>query len=131
MAELRQLARWARHHRLTGKLPGRASNKSRDPYLSRDVEQIAAMVIPLGFSREDRLGTGRVLVRPVNWYTCRNLSADGNCTAYATRPLMCSQYPYGTRCEHGPACSWDAARSASGPWPPNHVPLDRLEAKAP
>lgn len=32
------------------------------------------------------------------WYRCNNLTAEGDCGIYETRPAMCSGYPYGKRC---------------------------------
>lgn len=38
-------------------------------------------------------------------YTCRHWDEDTRlCTAYETRPKMCSDYPYARRCEHGCGC---------------------------
>jgi hypothetical protein len=42
-------------------------------------------------------------------WTCEHF--DGrDCTAYATRPNMCRNYPYGQPCNHA-GCTWDAARA--------------------
>jgi Fe-S-cluster containining protein len=56
----------------------------------------------------------------VHWYTCRNLTADGNCAIYATRPRMCSEYPYGKPCLYAD-CQCDAART--GAMGCNRMPL--------
>ena len=34
-----------------------------------------------------------------HYYACKNLSLDGNCTIYETRPHMCRSYPNGHRCQ--------------------------------
>ena len=37
--------------------------------------------------------------KPGHLYNCKNLSASGDCSAYATRPAMCREFPYdGNRC---------------------------------
>lgn len=81
-----------------------------------DGEYIADMVIYLGLcdalpDRKPALdSTGQVAM--AHFYTCRHLDEDtGNCTAYETRPKLCSEYPYGKRCEYS-ACTWDEARNA-------------------
>ncbi len=38
-------------------------------------------------------------VKPGHLYNCKNLSANGDCSAYATRPAMCREFPYdGNQC---------------------------------
>ena len=44
-----------------------------------------------------------------NWYSCK-LFDGHSCTAYDARPTMCSDFPYGRRCEHGKLCSWTEGR---------------------
>lgn len=132
-AELKQRARWSRRHRLTGKLPGPASDRAPAPLLVEDIEQIATMAQPIGYSRNDPI-TGVEWLKAVHWYTCRNLDAAGNCTVYDTRPRMCREYPYGRQCQHK-ACAWGEATTATGPWPGSEprrgqVPAADLEAKA-
>jgi len=100
---------------------------------------IADMIIPLrpveagtllpngSISGDPPLGGGWI-------FTCRHFDeAAGNCTAYALRPRMCRSYPYGSRCEHGDRCTWDAAREGRAAelpvydvWPrPDRAKADR------
>jgi Fe-S-cluster containining protein len=39
------------------------------------------------------------------WYTCKHLKSDNNCGIYNTRPKMCSEYPYGAKCNYK-NCTW-------------------------
>mgnify|MGYP001563599965 FL=1 len=61
-----------------------------------DVGTIADMLVPLGVFRNQEL------------FTCRHLSAAGNCTIYETRPKMCRDFPGPDPCKyrncasHGP-----------------------------
>jgi Fe-S-cluster containining protein len=32
------------------------------------------------------------------YYTCKNLTTNGDCAIYDQRPRMCSEYPYGDKC---------------------------------
>jgi len=74
-----------------------------------DGEYIAAMVLPLGPVRPstgDSGGDGW-------WYTCKHHDAKtGDCAAYDDRPRMCSEYPYGRRCEYA-GCTASYARDAA------------------
>ncbi len=46
-----------------------------------------------------------------HYYTCKLFDAEaGNCTAYDTRPKVCSGYPYGRPCLYT-ECTCDEARS--------------------
>lgn len=67
-----------------------------------EVEQIAAMVIPL------RPEPGA----PTRYrYRCANYDEDsGDCAIYDRRPDMCRDFPYGHACAFGDRCDWDAAR---------------------
>jgi Fe-S-cluster containining protein len=45
-------------------------------------------------------GTGKA-GEPAYWYGCKHFDDDaGLCTAYESRPRMCSEYPYGQRCRY-------------------------------
>lgn len=53
-----------------------------------DIAVIGAMLIPQG------------VVRGQEIFTCKNLSKDGNCTIYETRPQMCRDFPGSRPCPY-------------------------------
>jgi Fe-S-cluster containining protein len=77
-----------------------------------EVRQMAAVTRVLGIpsdhqfaaehwhplTREEALATNPFYVSrlgtDVHWYACDQLGADGKCTAYETRPLVCRGYPW-------------------------------------
>jgi len=73
------------------------------PFRNAEVEQIAAMVIPV------RPEPGN----PYHYrYRCAHYDEDsGDCAIYDHRPDMCIDFPYGSACSFGERCEWDAARS--------------------
>ena len=55
-----------------------------------DAKQISDMVIYLAPAQPGMLG---------HFYSCKNLSATGDCSVYGTRPAMCREFPYdGKQC---------------------------------
>lgn len=56
-----------------------------------DAAFVADMLIPLG-KRPGPSGELREV------YTCRHLSAGGDCTVYERRPRVCWEYPYSREC---------------------------------
>lgn len=69
---------------------------------------ILDMVIPLtraeAVARYERLGYGELKDYGDDYYlfTCRHWDEETRlCTAYESRPSMCSRYPYGSECERG------------------------------
>lgn len=71
-----------------------------------DGDQIASMVVYLGFTKNDPPRIDGPSGKRHHWYRCRNF-VDGECSIYATRPKMCAEYPYGNRCKYA-GCTWDA-----------------------
>lgn len=68
-----------------------------DPTVDIDIQQIAAMVIPI----EEAKGEGV----PGYWYTCKNWDTETRlCTIYETRPQMCRDFPYMDPCIN---CGWE------------------------
>lgn len=62
-----------------------------EPARWRDGAQIGEMII---FLRESTYTSGTKQYR----YTCKHLTAQGDCAIYNNRPWMCSAYPYGEAC---------------------------------
>lgn len=78
----------------------------------QDIETIFPNLSPLGFGPHPH---GEVVTQePRHWYRCKALKDNGDCGIYATRPRMCSEYPYGDRCKYT-SCTWDRARSDNPP----------------
>lgn len=48
----------------------------------------------------------------VHWYSCINVTPEGNCGIYALRPRMCSEYPYGKPCLFA-GCQSGSARTGT------------------
>lgn len=74
------------------------------------VLQIADMVEYLGW-RESPLPLAAWVADPqrsAHYYRCKNLTAEGNCGIYETRPMMCSGFPYGRPCSYA-QCTWERA----------------------
>lgn len=79
--------------------------------MPNEVEVIAPMVIHLGFYPTEPGWS------PQHHYTCKHFDkATGNCGIYATRPKMCSDFPYGRVCRYA-TCQWDAGRAGLHPPP--------------
>lgn len=71
-----------------------------------DGTMVAAMAIPLTHEQaveRNRANGGQTDIAPAaNWYTCRYWDEETKlCRNYEGRPAMCSEYPYGKKCEHG------------------------------
>ncbi len=78
-------------------------------YNPREVKQIAAMVIPLGFSKKDVNGKTWGDGEGGWYYTCMyHDDVSGRCLIYDHRPNMCSEYPYGKACRYN--------KCVSNPW---------------
>lgn len=45
-------------------------------------------------------------------YACTNLLPNGDCAIYATRPVMCRDFPYGQPCPY-PGCEWSDGRAGA------------------
>ncbi len=75
---------------------------------AKETDQVARMVVYLGYQRAGKMfepdadGLPR---KKFHFYTCKNLQTDGKCGVYATRPQMCSAFPYGRRCNYA-RCTW-------------------------
>lgn len=83
---------------------------------------VAGTVLPNGDTvPEGFIGSGWI-------FTCKHFDpATNNCGIYETRPRMCRSFPYGSRCEHGDRCTWDAGRA--GHWPPRFHRWDSGEKR--
>lgn len=74
-----------------------------EPTTIPDIAVIGEMLVPLGVFRKQEL------------FTCRHLSAQGNCTIYETRPKMCRDFPGPSPCpyrncaSHGEQAWWRRA----------------------
>ncbi len=76
-----------------------------------DVWILALMIRPLGEFRVNPV-TGAKYAKPVAFYSCSHLNANGDCGIYDRRPAMCRNFPYGKECEN-PKCSWDQVKRIS------------------
>lgn len=67
-----------------------------------DGEQIRDMVTYLGARPIDAPAFPELSMADeagkMHFYSCKNLSPSGDCSAYETRPRMCVDYPYGDKC---------------------------------
>lgn len=70
-------------------------------------EKVADMVIYLGFAELPPNGPAHHNTHglPDHWYTCKNLTPEGNCAIYEDRPRLCRDFPYKAPCPY-PACEW-------------------------
>ncbi len=73
-------------------------------HLYNEIEKIWPMLIYLG-EFESKLTN-----RKLHYFTCTNLKENGDCAIYDNRPTMCSDYPYGDKCEQS-ECTWDYAKN--------------------
>lgn len=55
------------------------------------LEEIFPYLIDLGMKTHNP--GGEKIDQPTQYFTCRNLSADGNCEIYEQRPQICRNYP--------------------------------------
>ena len=62
--------------------------KKGEPTTIPDIGVIGDMIQPLGVFRHQEL------------FTCRHLSAEGNCGIYETRPQMCRDFPGPNPCPY-------------------------------
>src|SRR6186713_2485093 len=69
-----------------------------------NIETIAPMIVSLGKFRGQEL------------FTCRNLSADGNCGIYDTRPKMCRDFPGPDPCPYRNCASHGAQGAIRRVW---------------
>lgn len=79
----------------------RAENHRRSDNIveADECDFIAGMVVDIPAHGDSNAGA-----------TCVHYDEDtGNCGAYATRPAMCRDYPYGKPCEQ-PGCTWQSER---------------------
>lgn len=91
-------------------IPGWTEPDDIDLDYHEELLKIADMIIPLGVKTVEQacLDVGCEAAPhikaedhgPSNRYTCRHLSASGDCLIYEERPEMCKKYP-----SHGP-CEW-------------------------
>lgn len=81
-----------------------------DPRIN-EIQIIGPMLIYLGAHRSNPVHPmdGEPYDKPKHFYTCRNLTLDGNCAIYEHRPSMCRDFPYAARCRYQ-GCEWDDAR---------------------
>lgn len=90
----------------------------------KQLNQVAEMVIPLGF-----IENPDQILHPDHKhhaYTCKNYDKEvRSCTAYETRPKMCSDYPYGNSCNYK-TCTWDAGQA--GTYPQHEYAAKMLDA---
>jgi Fe-S-cluster containining protein len=88
-----------------------------------DGVQIADMVIPLRriVAGAEVPNGSQASCEPTGggWvFTCKHFDlVNRDCGIYETRPGMCRDFPYGSRCEHGERCGWDAGREGLHPPP--------------
>lgn len=77
------------------------------PITPNSNSQVPDMVIYLGRHKDPPNGepmrNSGVLFE--HWYTCKHLSAEGNCGNYENRPPLCRDFPYKTPCPYS-ACDW-------------------------
>ena len=73
--------------------------------LTPDALEVVPMLVSLGHHTGSPEARGSVGDGPAHWYTCKNFDRVAKkCTVYATRPKMCSDYPYARSCEY---CGYD------------------------
>jgi len=82
--------------------------RGKGRWATDEVLKVAAMVIYLRPSPQGHR------------YTCKHLAADGNCTNYADRPKMCSDFPYGPRCPYK-ACTLIPVTSQAEVFPEEEI----------
>jgi Fe-S-cluster containining protein len=101
---------------------GETPDDIRD-YLRRrsfDGNAIADMIVPL-YKIEPgvQMPNGSIADKPPGgggWiFTCAHFDKQArSCGIYASRPIMCRDYPYGSTCEHFD-CEWDKGRAGLHP----------------
>jgi Fe-S-cluster containining protein len=80
-------------------LKGMANGTIPNTYNKDEIDRVASMVVYLGKSTKDTNMKECGLEQ--NWYTCIYLDKKtGQCTDYAGRPKLCSDYPYGGECQY-------------------------------
>jgi len=84
----------------------------------QEIQTITGMLIYQGHGKESPLGPDAAHSSSFDdyWYTCKNLDTETNrCTAYGTRPRMCSEFPYGRTCPY-PKCGHPSGGLETGPF---------------
>lgn len=79
--------------------PEQLKEKFDNNRLDKRDRQVPGMVIYLG--QHEKYEGWPTTGLPEHLYTCKNFDREtNNCMVYETRPGMCSDYPYGTRCRY-------------------------------